>query len=118
MIWDLRNKPDVEPGTVRNRYYFSVDQWDGFPDKRRELLTALREGSGGRTLFVAGDIHAAFASVEHGVPALTAPAIASSAVQEEAGEAVEAAGFPPGTAVFRYVVTEQEATFREGNAGI
>lgn len=118
MIWDLRNKPDVEPPTVRNRYYFSVDQWDGFPDKRRELLTALRDGSGGRTLFVAGDIHAAFASVEHGVPALTAPAIASSAVQEEAGEAVEAAGFPPGTAVFRYVVTEQEATFREGNAGI
>ncbi|MCY1072941.1 alkaline phosphatase D family protein [Archangium lansingense] len=118
MIWDLRNKPDVEPPTVRNRYYFSVDQWDGFPDKRRELFTALRERAGGRTLVVAGDIHAAFASVEHGVPALTAPAIASAAVQEEAGEAVEAAGFPPGTAVYRYVVTEQEATFREGNPGI
>ncbi|MCY1074289.1 hypothetical protein [Archangium lansingense] len=29
-----------------------------------------------------------------------------------------AAGFPPGSAVFRYVVTEQEATFREGNPGI
>jgi alkaline phosphatase D len=118
MIWDLRNKTDVEPPTLRNRFYFSVDQWDGFPDKRRELLTALRESSGGRTLVVAGDIHAAFASVEHGVPCLTAPAIASSAVQEEAGEQVEAAGFPPGTAVYRYVVTEQEATFREGNPGI
>lgn len=118
MIWDLRAKTDVEPPTVRNRYYFSVDQWDGFPDKRRELLTALRDGTGGHTLFVAGDIHAAFASVEHGVPCLTAPAIASTAVQEEAGEAVEAAGFPPGSAVYRYVVTEQEATFREGNPGI
>jgi alkaline phosphatase D len=118
MIWDLRNKPDVEPATVRNRYYFSVDQWDGFPDKRRELLTTLRDSNEGRVLFVAGDIHASFASVEHGVAALTAPSISSSAVQEEAGEAVTAAGFPPGSAVFRYVVTEQEATFREGNPGI
>jgi alkaline phosphatase D len=118
MIWDLRGKTDVEPPSVRNRYYFSADQWDGFPDKRRELLTALRESTGGRTFFVAGDIHASFASVEHGLPALTAPSISSSAVQEEAGEAVTAAGFPPGSAVYRYVVTEQEATFREGNPGI
>ncbi len=118
MIWDLRAKADVEPASVRNRYYFSVDQWDGFPDKRRELMTTLRDSTGGRVLFVSGDIHASFASVEHGLPALTAPAISSSAVQEEAGVAVTAAGFPPGSAVFRYVVTEQEATFREGNPGI
>ncbi len=118
MIWDLRAKADVEPPTVRNRYYFSVDQWDGFPDKRRELMTALHGINEGRVLFVSGDIHASFASVEHGVPALTAPAISSSAVQEEAGEAVTAAGFPPGSAVFRYVVTEQEATFRQGNPNI
>lgn len=118
MIWDLRDKADVEPPSVRNRYYYSVDQWDGFPDKRRELLTALRDRSGGRVLFVAGDIHASFASVEQGVPALTAPAISSTAVQEEAGNEVAAAGFPPGTAVYRYVVTEMEATFREANPGI
>jgi len=117
MVWDLRGKADV-PAEVRNRFYFSVDQWDGFPDKRRELMTALRERTSGRTLFVSGDIHAAFASVEHGVPALTAPAISSTAIQEEAEEAATAAGFPPGSAVFRYIVTEQEATFREGNPGI
>ncbi|OJT25590.1 metallophosphatase [Archangium sp. Cb G35] len=118
MIWDLRAKPDVEPPSVRNRYYFSVDQWDGFPDKRSSLMAELRERTDGHALVVAGDIHAAFASVEQGVPCLTAPAIASSAVQEEAGAAVEAAGFPPGSAVYRYVVTEQAATFREGNPGI
>jgi alkaline phosphatase D len=118
MIWDLRAKTDVEPPTVRNRYYFSVDQWDGFPDKRSSLLASLGVRTDGHALVVAGDIHAAFASVEQGVPCLTAPAIASTAVQEEAGEAVEAAGFPPGSAVYRYVVTEQEATFREGNPGI
>jgi alkaline phosphatase D len=118
MIWDLRAKSDVEPPSVRNRYYFGVDQWDGFPDKRRELLTTLRDSTQGHALFVAGDIHASFASVELGVPALTAPAISSTAVQEEAGAEVEAAGFPPGTAVYRYVVTEMEATFREANPGI
>ncbi|WP_233261360.1 alkaline phosphatase [Vitiosangium sp. GDMCC 1.1324] len=118
MIWDLRAKTDVEPASVRNRYYYDVDQWDGFPDKRRELFTALRDRAGGRVLVVAGDIHASFASVESGVPALTAPAISSTAVKEEAGTEVAAAGFPPGTAVYRYVVTEMEATFREANPGI
>jgi alkaline phosphatase D len=118
MIWDLRGKPDVEPPTVRNRYYFDVDQWDGFPDKRRELLTTLRDSTGGHVLFVAGDIHASFASVELGVPVLTAPSISSSAIQEEAGEQVTAAGFPPGSAVYRYVVTEQAATFQAGNPGL
>jgi alkaline phosphatase D len=118
MVWDLRNKPDVQPPSVRNRYYLSVDQWDGFPDKKRELLTALRARSPERLLFVSGDIHAAFASVEQGVPALTAPAISSSAIQEELGASVEEAGFPPDSAVYRYLVTEGEATLREGNPGI
>ncbi|MGZ3459610.1 MAG: alkaline phosphatase D family protein, partial [Archangium sp.] len=118
MIWDLRDKTDVEPATVRNRYYYDGDQWDGFPDKRRELLSALRDRTGGRVLVVAGDIHASFASVDFGVPILTAPAISSTAVQEEAGTEVAAAGFPPGTAVYRYVVTEMGATFREGNPGL
>ena len=118
MVWNLANKPDVQPPSVRNRYYFSVDQWDGFPDKKRELLSALRARSPDRVLFVSGDIHAAFASVEQGVPALTAPAISSSAIQEEIGNAVVEAGFPPDSAVYRYVVTEGEATLQEGNPGI
>jgi alkaline phosphatase D len=118
MIWDLSNKPDVEPATVRNRYYFDVDQWDGVPQEKARLLGELRGRTSDRTVVVAGDIHAAFASVEMGVPALTAPAISSPSVQEEAGSQVEAAGFPPGSAVYRYVVTEQAATLREGNPGI
>ncbi|MFP2924635.1 alkaline phosphatase D family protein [Pyxidicoccus sp. 3LG] len=118
MVWDLSNKPDVEPATVRNRYYFDVDQWDGFPQARARLLGELRGRTAGRTVIVSGDIHAAFASVEAGVPALTAPSISSASVRDEAAEQVEAAGFPPGSAVFRYVVTEQDATLREGNPGI
>jgi len=52
------------------------------------------------------------------VPALTAPAISSTSVKEEASGQVAAAGFPPGSAVYRYVVTEQDATLREGNPNI
>jgi alkaline phosphatase D len=108
----------VEPATVRNRYYFDVDQWDGYPQERARLLGELRGRTSDRTVVVSGDIHAAFASVEVGVPALTAPAISSASVKEEAGEQVAAAGFPPGSAVYRYVVTEQDATLREGNPNI
>ncbi|WP_244224526.1 alkaline phosphatase D family protein [Corallococcus sicarius] len=117
MIWDLSNKADV-PAQVRNRYAFDVDQWDGFPDRKRQLLEGLRTAANERVVFVAGDIHASFASVELGVAAVTAPAVSSSSIQEEAAGAVTAAGFPPGSAVYRYVVTEQEATLREGNPGI
>lgn len=118
MVADLRGKPDVEPPSLRNRYYLSVDQWDGFPDKRRELMTALRERTGGQVLFVAGDIHASFASVDHGVATLTAPAISSSTVQAEARETLMEAGFPPGTPVYRYIITEMSDTLRAGNPNI
>ncbi len=118
MLWDLRNKPDVTDPALRNRFYFSADQWDGFPTKKRELLNDLRVRSGGNLLVVSGDIHASFASVEEGVPAVTGPAISSSSVRTEAAEAVVAAGYPPESPVYRYVITEQEATLREGNPGI
>ncbi len=118
MVADLRGKTDIEPPALRNRYYLTVDQWDGFPDKRRELMTALRERTQGHVLFVAGDIHASFASVDHGVATLTAPAISSATVQAEAGETLTATGFPPGTPIYRYVVTEMNDTLRAGNPGI
>lgn len=118
MVFDLRNKADVPDPALRNRFYFSADQWDGFPTRKRELLTDLRARAGTGLFCISGDIHASFASVEEGVPAVTGPAISSSSVKEEAAETVAAAGFPPESAVFRYAVTEQENTFREGNPAI
>ncbi|QSQ26707.1 alkaline phosphatase D family protein [Pyxidicoccus parkwayensis] len=118
MIWDLSGKADITDVSLRNRYYFDVDQWDGFPTKKRELLEDLRTLAGGNVLFLCGDIHASFASVEEGVPILTAPAISSSTVLSEAAEAVSGAGFPSGSPVYRYTVTLQEQTLRESNPGI
>ena len=52
------------------------------------------------------------------MPALTAPAISSASIQQGAAQTATAAGFPPGSAVFRYVVTELADTLRQGNPDI
>src|SRR5207344_727066 len=65
-----------------------------------------------------GDIHASFASVEQGVACLTTPAISSNSVKNGARDIALAAGFAETDPIYRYVVTELETTFREGNPGI
>jgi alkaline phosphatase D len=117
MVWDLTTVAEA-PENLRTRFYFNADQWDGFPNKRTELLKYLRDNNVRNALFISGDIHASFASVEQEVPTLTTPAISSTAVKELAAGAVVAAGFPPTSAVYRRVVTEMDATLRASNPGI
>ncbi|HZH75789.1 MAG TPA: alkaline phosphatase D family protein [Archangium sp.] len=117
MVWDLTDVTEA-PANLRTRFYFNADQWDGFPNKRAELLKYLRDNNVRNALFISGDIHASFASVEQGVPALTAPAISSTPVKGLAGGAVISAGFPATSAVYRRVVTEMDATLRASNPGI
>jgi alkaline phosphatase D len=114
MVLDLREKTDIDDASLRNRFYANVDQWDGFPNKRRELVEAGGEG----TLFVAGDIHAGFVSTDGKTAAVTTPAISSGTFQELVGKTVEAAGYPKDTAIYKYAVTELDATFRAGNTAI
>lgn len=40
----------------------NTDQWDGYTDDRRELLTHLRTNAIGNTVFLTGDIHMAWAN--------------------------------------------------------
>ncbi|OEU92012.1 alkaline phosphatase [Streptomyces abyssalis] len=40
----------------------TLDQWDGYTDDRRELLTHIRDNRIANTVFLAGDIHMAFAN--------------------------------------------------------
>ncbi len=117
MVWDLTDVTEA-PANLRTRFYFNADQWDGFPNKRAELLKYLRDNNVRNTLFISGDIHSSFASVEQGVPALTTPAISSTPVKGLAAGAVLGAGFPATSAVYRRVVTEMEATLRASNPGI
>ncbi len=118
LIWDLRQKMDIPDATLRQRFYFNADQWDGFPTKKQELLGTLRALNVSNALFISGDIHASYASVESNIPALTAPAISSGSVKELAGTAVVGAGYAQGSPLYRYVVAEMDKTLKEGNPGL
>jgi alkaline phosphatase D len=124
LVFDLRPKTDITDVSLRNRYYLDADMWDGFPTRRLALLGALASVAGGRSLVVCGDIHAAFASVEpaapgeRGVPVLTSPAISSQSIKQGARLVAVNAGFDETTAVYRYVVTEADASFKAANPGI
>jgi len=119
MVFDLSRKEDVPEASLRQAFYFSVDQWDGFPTKKQELLKYIRDNQlQNNTVFISGDIHASFASVESGVPALTAPAISSGSIKELAGLALLGAGYGPGSTVYRYIVQELEKTLTDANPGM
>jgi alkaline phosphatase D len=118
LIWDLRQKMDIPDVNLRQRFYFNADQWDGFPTKKQELLGYLRANNINNAMFISGDIHASYASVESGIPALTAPAISSGSVKELAGNAVLAAGYAQGSPLYGYVVREMDTTLKAGNPNL
>jgi alkaline phosphatase D len=49
-------------GIPKEGLALNVDQWDGYTDDRRELLTHLRDQGIDNTVFLTGDIHMAFAN--------------------------------------------------------
>ncbi|WP_043709023.1 alkaline phosphatase D family protein [Corallococcus macrosporus] len=118
MVFKLSDKADVPDPTLRQDFYFNVDQWDGFPTKKQEFLKYLRDSNVQNALFISGDIHASFASVESGIPALTAPAISSGSIKELAGLAVIGAGFSTGSTVYRYIVAELDKSLKEAHPGM
>ena len=63
-------------------------------------------------LFISGDIHAAFASMEGEVPCLTAPAISSFALKPGIADTV-ASVVGANSNVYRYAITDMEKTFQE-----
>jgi alkaline phosphatase D len=118
LVFDLREKMDVPDPALRNRFNLNADQWDGFPNRRRELLAKMAATANGKAFAVSGDLHASLVSVEQGVGCLTTPAISSETVKEGASGVAKAAGFDESSAVYRYVVTDIDASFIAGNPGI
>jgi len=109
MQLDLTHLPGVPVQFARN-FYFDVDQWDGFPNKRAELYAKL---SGVQNLIaLSGDIHGSFAGNEKAsapkIALLTSPAISSQTLGEEVGSAVTTfssdPAFQPGGAVYNALV--------------
>jgi alkaline phosphatase D len=117
LLLDLRNKPGV-PAELQSKFIFTADQWDGLPNRKAQLLAQLAASSGGRTLVVAGDIHAAYASVEGGVPCLTTPAISSGTASEVAAEAVAGYGLDPNNPAVALLILSLDGLFKEANPAL
>src|SRR5262249_21069228 len=122
MQLNLTGIPGV-PATFQRAFYFDVDQWDGFPNKRAELLARL---AGVQNLIaLSGDIHGSFAGNETAaspkIALLTAPAISSQTVGEEVGVAVTTfstdPAFQPGGAVYEALVNGLPQLFRAATGG-
>ena len=60
---DIQGGLSLFRGLLKAPYYFSTDQWDGFPNKRDELHAMLRDTSG--AILLSGDIHS-FYLTDHG----------------------------------------------------
>lgn len=88
MILDFTNPliasllPEDFPDAYRTRLLVSVEQWDGFPNKRGELIGLLAGIP--NALILSGDIHASFVA-DHGnsVFEFTGTAVSSRVLQDE-----------------------------------
>ena len=58
LIIDLRGIGELVPPELRQQFYVNVDQWDGFPNKKQEVLQTLANTGSGSAILLAGDIHA------------------------------------------------------------
>jgi len=122
MQLDLTGVPGV-PAQFARAFYFDVDQWDGFPNKRAELLARL---AGVQNLIaLSGDIHGTFAGNEKAsspkIALLTAPAISSETIGEQVATAVTTfspdPAFQPGGPVYEGLVNHLPDLFQLATAG-
>jgi alkaline phosphatase D len=93
---ELESVVDSIPTAFHNRFYLNLDHWDGFPNKRQELVGLL--DSIPNTLLIAGDIHANFVA-QHGKQTyeFTGTAISSSTFGSIFEEQMVAIGIPTAT---------------------
>ncbi len=87
--WDFSGNAAI-PEAFQAAFYLNVDHWDGFPNKRKELLEQLRQR--GNAFLFAGDIHSAYVVDHGGVVDFTSPAISSGTFFEFGQDAVRSLG--------------------------
>jgi alkaline phosphatase D len=115
LVLNLAATPGVPPALAAD-VIFNGDQWDGFPHQKAELLARIQGATKG--IYVAGDIHASYASVEGGVPCLTTPAISSGTASQLAASAVTAAGIDPSSQAVSLLLLGLDGLFEQGNPAL
>jgi len=87
LVVDLSAQTNFPPD-LQTAFYLNVDHWDGFPNKRLELMNLLRVR--GNAFLLSGDIHAAFATDHNGVADFTGTSVSSGTFNSFAATGVEA----------------------------
>ena len=115
LVWDLSAETTL-PADYQTRFLVNVDQWDGFPNRRAQLLAALKQR--GNSFLFAGDIHSAFVTDHGGVADFTSPAVSSETFGNFVGTAIQvvAAGFTSAQQqrLQELLVTNLDATLKAG----
>lgn len=118
-VLDLTTTPGLPP-SFKNVFLYGIDGWDGFPNKRQELIDFLKSNAISNTLFVSGDIHGGFVSQLGGdiAVSLTTPAISSGTLQESVRDSAIALGFSVDSPAYGKVVANLDQTLRDSNPAI
>ncbi len=115
LIWDLSAETQL-PADFQTQFLVNVDQWDGFLNKRQELLAQLR--ARGNAFVFAGDVHASFVTDQEGVADFTGPAISSTTFKSFVSAALPAITSSMTTEqqqlVEQLLVTELDESLRKG----
>ena len=81
LVLDLARPELQAPAAMRRQFYLNVDQWDGFPQERKQLLDNVFDKAGG-VIVLSGDIHAGFVT-QHSAHTVefTTPAVSSETLK-------------------------------------
>jgi len=93
---DLREFPII-PDPFKQRFLLSAEDWDGLPNRRRELLGAI--GGTDNVVIVTGDLHSFFAGLVDGV--------AVEATEDGQGSVVEFATGAVSSGTYRTLLVNQ-----------
>jgi alkaline phosphatase D len=118
-VLNLTTIPGI-PASFQQVFLYGIDGWDGFPNKRQELIDFLKNSGITNTFFVAGDIHGGFVSELGGDTAvsITTPAISSGTLQESVRDAALGLGFTIDSPGYKAVVANLDQTLRDSNPAI
>ena len=79
MLLDLKDtQADIDP-LLATIFYLNVDQFDGFPEQKNNLLNQLKLQP---SFIISGDIHTTFVTDHHGVAEITGSSVSSCTAAE------------------------------------
>ncbi len=114
LVLDLA-RPELEaPAPMRRQFYLNVDQWDGFPQERRQLLDNVFDRAGG-VIVLSGDIHAGFAT-QHSAHTIefTTPAVSSETLKGILARSVAANPDPQSRRTGEHMVAQLDTLLAHG----